>query len=77
MEYTLKDIDKILSFKTWDDKQKIDALLQMDCTMYCNLGSDSTLSEKKEVKRKSKDIYRAIKKVDKAMGDLFLSDVDQ
>jgi len=77
MEYTLKDIDKILSFKTWSDKQKIDALLQMDCTMYCNLGSDSTIAEKKEVKRKSKDIYKAIKKVDKAMGDLFLSDVDQ
>ena len=27
--YNLKDIEKILNFKTWDDKKKIDELLRI------------------------------------------------
>ena len=42
------------------DKEKIDKLLELDCNMYTNLGTDSTKSEKQEVKRMSKKIYRAI-----------------
>ena len=42
MDYTINDIDKILEFKTWSDRRKIDELLRMDCEMYTNLGIDST-----------------------------------
>jgi len=36
------------------DNQKIDKLLELDCNMYTNLGTDSTKTEKQEVKRMSK-----------------------
>ena len=77
MVYTLDDIDKIVEFKTWNQKQKIDELLRIDAGMYCNLGTDSTATERLEVKRNSQKIYRAIKKVDKLLGDIFILDVDK
>ena len=58
-----KDKDKIIGFKTWTDQQKIDQLLHIDCNLYANLGTDSTRAEKDEVKRKSIEIYRTIKKI--------------
>lgn len=67
-----KDKDKIIGFKTWTDQQKIDQLLHIDCNLYANLGTDSTRAEKDEVKRKSIEIYRTIKKIDKDLGDEFL-----
>ena len=33
-------IDRVLSYKTWTDKRKIDALLEYDCSMYTNLGKE-------------------------------------
>jgi len=47
MDYTNNDIEKIVQFKTWTDKQKIDELLRIDAAMYCALGTDSTASEEK------------------------------
>ena len=44
-------IDKILNYKTYTDRMKIDALLEIDCNNYANLGSDSTKTEKLEVKK--------------------------
>lgn len=70
-------IDKILSYKTYSDKRKIDSLLEMDATMYCNLGSDSTKTDKLNTKRKSRQIYRAIKTIDLKMGNDFLQHMDQ
>ena len=67
-----KDKDKIIGFKTWTDQQKIDQLLHIDCNLYANLGTDSTRAEKDEVKRKSIEIYRTIKKINKELGDEFL-----
>ncbi len=63
MGYNVNDIDKILGFKTWTDKQKIDALLKMDCLMYTCLGVDSLKKEREEVKKKSRRIYQAIKSI--------------
>ena len=77
MGYTPQDITKILEFTTWSDKKKIDELLRIDASMYCHLGTDSTAAERAEVKRNSQNIYRAIKKIDKVIGTLFLSDVDK
>ena len=54
-------IDKILNYKTYIDRMKIDALLEIDCNNYANLGIDSTKAEKLEVKKQSRQIYRAIK----------------
>jgi len=76
MAYTVNDIDKILEFKTWTDRQKIDELLRIDCELYTNLGIDSTKSELGEVKKNSRTIYRAIKQVDSVMGTTFLRAMD-
>tara|TARA_R110000787_G_scaffold26069_1_gene72965 strand:+ start:1376 stop:1597 length:222 start_codon:yes stop_codon:yes gene_type:complete len=63
MAYNINDIDKILSFKTWTERQKIDALLKVDCFMYTCLGTDSLKKEREEVHRNSKKIYQAIKTI--------------
>jgi len=59
----LDRIKKILSYKTWSVKRKVDALLEMDAYMYTNLGIDSTEKEKTEVKAISRKIYKAIASV--------------
>ena len=76
MTYTVKDIDKISGFKTWTDKQKIDELLRIDADLYCNMGSESTVQDKKEAKRQSKKIYKAIKDIDYLLGLSFLHVTD-
>lgn len=59
------------------DKEKIDKLLELDCNMYTNLGTDSTKSEKQEVKRMSKKIYRAIQNINEAIGKSLLQSMDK
>ena len=70
-------IDKILNYKTYTDKMRIDALLEIDCNNYTNLGSDSTKTEILEVKKQSRQIYRAIKTIDKSLGDMLLRAMDK
>ena len=55
---------------------KIDKLLEIDCSLYAHLGTDSTKAEKEEVKRRSIDIYRTIKTLDKKLGDELLYSED-
>ena len=69
MEYTYEDVEKVISFSSWSDKKKIDELFRIDCYMYANLGIDSTQKERDEVEKKSRYIYRAIKKIDPQLGD--------
>ena len=76
MRYTYNDIEKFLEFKTWTNKDKIDKLLEIDCGLYAHLGTDSTKAEKEEVKRKSVEIYRTIKTLDKQLGDELLYSED-
>ena len=76
MRYKYEEIEKFMEFKTWTNKDKIDKLLEIDCSLYAHLGTDSTKAEKEEVKRKSVDIYRTIKTLYKKMGDLFLYSED-
>jgi len=76
MKYKYENIEEFTGFKSWTDKRKIDTLLEIDCSLYAHLGTDSTKAEKEEVKRKSIDIYRTIKTLDKKMGDLFLYSED-
>lgn len=75
--YTIEDLHNIESFKTWSDRKKISELLKIDCTMYTNLGSDSTKSEKENVKRNSRRIYRVIKNIDEAIGKELLNAMDK
>ena len=70
-------IDKILNYKTYTDKMRIDALLEIDCNNYSNLGSESTKTERLEVKKQSRQIYRAIKTIDKSLGDMLLTAMDK
>jgi len=76
-KYTIEDVDKIAGYSTWSVKKKIDALLHIDCIMYANLGTDSTKTDRLDTKRKSRAVYRAIKKLDHTMGDSFLSLMDK
>lgn len=77
MEGVEKEIEKIKGYKTWSVKRKIDKLLQMDATMYTNLGSDSTASERKKVKSLSKKIYKAIQHISPTEGFLLRAHMDE
>ena len=72
-----KFCDKVLNLKTMKDKEKVSTLLQLDATLYTNVGSDSTKSEIQQSKKLSRVIYRSIKKLDKALGDTFLRHQDK
>ncbi len=66
-------IRKITNYKTWSLKKKVDALLEIDAHNYTNLGIDSTVKEKKEVKQLSKKIYRAIAAISPIDGHILRS----
>jgi len=63
---------KIVGYKTWSDKRKIDTLLEIDATAYTNLGTDSTKTQVENTRRDSRFIYRAIKSIDENLGKKLL-----
>lgn len=69
--------DRILQKKSIKDKQKVDAMLELDALLYMNLGYGSTKTEKNETKKASRVIYRSIKKINNAIGESFLSHMDK
>tara|TARA_R110000824_G_scaffold133349_4_gene296126 strand:- start:55 stop:300 length:246 start_codon:yes stop_codon:yes gene_type:complete len=77
LKYNAEDLEKVMSFKSWSDKKKVDTLLHIDCTMYCNLGLDSSNRERTEVKTKSRSIYRAIKTINPTLGKFILDSMDR
>jgi len=70
-------INKILSYKTWTDKKKVDSLLELDCSMYAALGIDSTVKDKDIVIKDSRNIYKAIKQIDPILGTTLISAMDK
>ncbi len=76
MEYNIEDIDKILNFKSWSNKKKIDTLLFIDCTLYANMGKESTQTERQSTKSKTKRLYKAIGKMDESIGKQILNSLD-
>lgn len=76
MGYTYNDIEKIAGLSSWNERQKLDELLRIDCKMYTNLGSDSTKKESSDVRAKSKRIYKLIKTINPTMGTTFLNAMD-
>jgi hypothetical protein len=69
-------IENILAEQTTDN-QKIDKLLELDCNLYTNLGIDSTKTEKQEVKRMSRKIYKAIQTINEPIGKSLLQAMDK
>jgi len=59
------------------EKHKIDKLLELDCNLYTNLGLDSTKTEKQEVKRMSRKIYKAIQGINEPIGKSLLQAMDK
>jgi hypothetical protein len=49
----------------------------MDCSIYANIGIDSSVKEKEEARKNSRKIYYAIKKLDPVMGSSFISLMDK
>ena len=76
MIYAYSDIEKIMNYKTWSVKRKIDTLLSIDADMYTNLGIASSREEKNQVKNKSKNIYNTIQKLNPKDGKLLLHSMD-
>jgi len=72
MKYYEKKISKSINCTCKSKKYRIDMLLEMDAIQYCNLGKDSTKEEKLEVKKRSKNIYKAISKIDSVLGKSLL-----
>ena len=56
----LEKAEKIIRYKTYSTRRKIDALLELDSQMYTERGTDSSISEMRDTKRASKKIYRMI-----------------
>lgn len=77
METVSNEVEKILGYKTYTNKRKVDALLKMDVSLYANLGTDSTQAERKLVRSNSVKIYNAIKKVDWTLGSTLLYVMDK
>ena len=57
-------------------KERTDALLKMDCEQYMMLGTDTNKTQKQEVKRNSKFIYKQIKGFNEKDGELLLRALD-
>ena len=57
-------------------QQRVDALLKADCSNYCNLGTDSTESERTLVRGTSKDIYQLVNLIYESTGNLLLNSMD-
>jgi len=76
MEYKYDDIEKIVNFSSWSERKKLDELFRIDTFMYCNLGTDSTKTEKEAVRKKSRAIYKAIHKINPEVGKHLLYHMD-
>lgn len=77
MEFSIDSEIDLLHRKYKDPKKIIDKLLCLDAQLYMNLGINSTKADKAETKKESRKIYRAIKKIDPKLGDLFLVHQDK
>ena len=75
--YSNELIDKILNYKSYSDKKKIDRMLEIDANQYCNSGSDATKTERETIRKNSRYIYRTIAKINPSMGKNFLQAQDK
>jgi hypothetical protein len=73
MDYNKENLDELMSAESLTTKQKLDELLRIDCSMYTNLGTESTNKESNAVKVLSRKIYKHIKVLCPTMGTSFLN----
>lgn len=64
--------DKIMSYTSVSDKEKVDRLLFLNADQYCNLGSESSKTSRMNAESNSRYIYRYIKSLDEDLGKLLL-----
>jgi len=76
-KYKHTDVEKVLGFTSWSNKKKVDTLLHIDCIMYSNLGTETSIAERKSTKQISKKIYRAIREIKPELGNSLLSAMDK
>ena len=76
MGYTITDIESIFSTESMTSQEKIDELLRIDCSMYASLGTDSSDSDRSNVKAISNRIYRLINELDSEVGSLLMINTD-
>ena len=76
MDYSKYNLDELMSTESLTTKQKLDELLRIDCSMYTNLGIESTSKETNAVKVLSRKIYKHVKVLDPIMGTNFLNAMD-
>ena len=69
--------DKIISDFNLTVRDRTDELLKLDAIQYTNLGTDSTKTEKKEVKANSKYIYKKIQEIDPDTGKHLITSMDK
>jgi hypothetical protein len=77
MDDIRKLADKIISDFNLTVRDRTDELLKLDAIQYTNLGTDSTKSEKKEVKANSKYIYKKIGDIDPETGKHLITSMDK
>lgn len=74
LELGFKDVDAVFETTShkWNDKKKVDILLEIGAVIEANLGIDSTIAERNEAKKQQRYIYRLIKKIEPNTGDLLM-----
>mgnify|MGYP003636761313 CR=1 FL=1 len=77
MIFTKESIDKIFNYSSISNIEKINRMLEIDANQYTNLGSDSTKTEKKIVKKNSKYIYKVISRINPEIGRQVLAHQDK
>ena len=78
MENNIKELaEKIAIDFNKSIKERIDALLKLDCEQYTNLGKDSTKEEKQRVKELSRFIYTRVALLDQDSGKVLLEAFDK
>jgi len=69
-------VGQLLTSDHGSDREKIDDLLRINANLHSQLGSDSTKTEKEYVRKLSRIIFRAIKTVDRHIGESFIRTQD-
>ena len=77
MEFSIEDIPSIVEDTSFTQEKKVDRLLELDATMYTNMGIETPKSERKLIKGNSRKIYYAIKKINPDLGTQLIQAMDK
>jgi|TARA_R100000742_G_C4275958_1_gene96733 hypothetical protein len=78
MSFNTDIIDKIVQYKSVSKKKKIDRLLEIESNYIANnIGINISKSQKNNIRKNSRYIYRAISKINQEVGNKFLQAQDK